>query len=187
MQCYSNADAHAGSVWQARTFANPSTFDTLALKAADRQRVMAALDKFSVGEAYYKQTGRAHKMGFLLHGPPGTGKSSFAAAVANKMHYDLYFIDLQGGRMTNGCLQNLSNSLSDKAVILIEDIDTVGLLARKQEEHRWVECHLMLVHWPSCHVVLHLLCPAYSRTPDILAFGHVCFPADVALSVAAYA
>lgn len=46
----------------------------------------------------------------------------------------MYVIDLQGGRTSNAHLDHLSITLADKAVIMIEDVDTVGLPARQQEE-----------------------------------------------------
>ena len=34
------------------------------------------------------------KRGYLLHGPPGTGKSSMIAAMANHLKYDIYDLEL---------------------------------------------------------------------------------------------
>ena len=71
------------------------------------------------------------KMGFLLHGPPGTGKSSFIAAVANYMHYNIYDLDLSSVD-DNAALRSLLTDMSDKAVIVVEEIDTANLPDRRE-------------------------------------------------------
>ena len=87
---------------------------------------MQKLDTFSQDAEFYSQTGRAHKMGFFLFGPPGTGKTTFAAAVANHMQYSIYDLDLTGVN-SNADLRTLLTQITDRAVVVIEDIDTVEL------------------------------------------------------------
>ncbi|KAI4985773.1 hypothetical protein ZWY2020_018403 [Hordeum vulgare] len=47
-------------------------------------------------KAYFKKIGKAWKRGYLLHGPPGTGKSSLIAAMANHLRFDIYDLELTG-------------------------------------------------------------------------------------------
>ncbi len=69
-------------------------------------------------------------MGFFLFGPPGCGKTSLIAAVANHMHYDVYDLDLSTVR-DNLSLRGALTQIGDKAVVVIEDIDTVELPDRR--------------------------------------------------------
>ncbi|KAG5129501.1 hypothetical protein JHK84_035898 [Glycine max] len=46
------------------------------------------------GGEYYAEVGKAWKRGYLLYDPPGTGKSSMIAAMANFMNYDMYHLEL---------------------------------------------------------------------------------------------
>ena len=110
---------------------HPSTFETLALDADLKRQVMGRLSAFKASREYYARTGRAQKMGFLLYGPPGTGKSSFIAAVANFMHYDVFDLDLSAVE-DNSCLRSLLTQMSDKAVVVVEDIDTADLPDRRE-------------------------------------------------------
>lgn len=83
------------SSWKfGKTFKHPSTFDTLAMDHELKAAVKADLDKFTQSEDYFRRVGRAWKRGYLLHGPPGTGKSSLIAAMANYLKYDVYDLEL---------------------------------------------------------------------------------------------
>ncbi|GLJ27629.1 hypothetical protein SUGI_0542140 [Cryptomeria japonica] len=58
----------------------------------------------------------------LLFVPPGTGKSSLIAAIANYMKYDIYHFELSKVA-SNGKLQLLPSKTMRKSIILVEDID----------------------------------------------------------------
>lgn len=131
VQVYTNTGGDGGwrkmkRMWDSQPFKHPATFDTLALDSKLKQSVMQKLNSFSQDGDFYAQTGRAHKMGFFLFGPPGTGKTTFIAAVANYMHYSIYDLDLTGVS-SNLDLRALLTQISDRAVVVIEDIDTVEL------------------------------------------------------------
>ena len=131
LQVYTNTGSDGGfrkmrRMWDSQPFKHPATFDTLALDSKLKEAVMQKLDTFSKDADFYSQTGRAHKMGFFLFGPPGTGKTTFIAAVANYLHYSIYDSDLTGVS-SNLELRALLTQISDRAVVVIEDIDTVDL------------------------------------------------------------
>lgn len=90
----------------------------------------ALLDKvawFLANEAWYVRRGLNYKLVILLHGAPGTGKSSLIQAVASHFNRDLYCIDNllalgpEIGRFKNG-------------ILAIEDIDTLGALKREASQ-----------------------------------------------------
>ncbi|KAF2732416.1 P-loop containing nucleoside triphosphate hydrolase protein [Polyplosphaeria fusca] len=81
---------------------------------------------------FYAECGIPYRRGFLFHGPPGTGKSSFSAALAGHLNCDIYMINLSGGDITDGRLHSLFLSLPKKCVVVIEDIDSAGI-GREQE------------------------------------------------------
>ncbi|VAH65770.1 unnamed protein product [Triticum turgidum subsp. durum] len=81
-------------VWSYIDFDHPTTFDTLAMDPAKKQMIKDDLDDFTYSRDYYRRIGKAWKRGYLLHGPPGTGKSTMIAAMANYLKYDIYDIEL---------------------------------------------------------------------------------------------
>lgn len=116
---------HAGSFesgWSAVPFRHPSTFETLALEPELKKHITEDLTAFSQGKDFYHKIGRAWKRGYLLHGPPGSGKSSLIAAMANHLCYDVY--DLELSKVSdNSELRSLLIQTTNRSIIVIEDID----------------------------------------------------------------
>ncbi|XP_042002698.1 AAA-ATPase ASD, mitochondrial-like [Salvia splendens] len=113
---------NSGAAWTHVAFEHPATFGTLAMEPARKREVVEDLLAFSKGEAFYNKIGRAWKRGYLLHGPPGTGKSTMIAAMANLLGYDVYDLELTAVK-DNTELKKLLIATSSRAVIVIEDID----------------------------------------------------------------
>uniref|UniRef100_A0A0E0M1U0 Protein kinase domain-containing protein n=1 Tax=Oryza punctata TaxID=4537 RepID=A0A0E0M1U0_ORYPU len=116
------ASPRGAAAWSSVPFCHPSTFDTLALEPDLKARLLADLTAFADGSEFYRRTGRPWKRGYLLHGPPGSGKSSLIAAMANHLRYDVF--DLELTRVaTNADLRALLIQTTNRSLIVIEDID----------------------------------------------------------------
>ncbi|CAL5076637.1 unnamed protein product [Urochloa decumbens] len=129
---FTNA-GNLGSAWRHVAFEHPSTFDTLATDPVRKKEIMDDLDAFRNGEEYYKRVGKAWKRGYLLHGPPGTGKSSMIAAMANYLEYDVELASVS----TNTDLRKLFIETTGKPIIVIEleDVDcSLDLTGKRRRE-----------------------------------------------------
>jgi chaperone BCS1 len=73
---------------------------------------------------FCRDTGTPHRRGYLLYGPPRTGKSSLSAAIPSHVNVDLVTITLHG--MDDKMLEEAFSRLPYRCVVLIEDIDCAG-------------------------------------------------------------
>jgi chaperone BCS1 len=76
---------------------------------------------------FYANHGIPYRRGYLFHGPPGVGKTSFALALASKFNLDVYNLSLLDNDLTDSDLISLLNQLPGRSLLLLEDIDTAGL------------------------------------------------------------
>lgn len=132
-----NWHGYRKSVWSHVVFEHPSTFKTLAMETKKKEEIVNDLTIFRTRKEYYSKIGKAWKRGYLLHGPPGTGKSSMIAAMANFLNYDIYDVELTSVK-DNTELRKLLIETTSKSIIVIEDIDcSLDLTAqRKKKEMR---------------------------------------------------
>ncbi|OMP05608.1 hypothetical protein COLO4_08708 [Corchorus olitorius] len=121
--------------WSHVVFEHPATFDTLAMDAKKKEEIKKDLIKFSKGKEYYAKIGKAWKRGYLLFGPPGTGKSTMIAAMANFLNYDVYDLELTTVK-NNIELRRLLIETSNKSIIVIEDIDCSLDLTGQREKKK---------------------------------------------------
>ncbi|XP_047155015.1 AAA-ATPase At2g46620-like [Vigna umbellata] len=108
--------------WRSVPFIHPSTFDTIAMEPDLKSKVKSDLESFLRAKQYYHRLGRVWKRSFLLYGPSGTGKSSFVAAMANFLSYDVFDIDLNK-IPSDSDLKLLLLHTTPKSVVVIEDLD----------------------------------------------------------------
>lgn len=108
--------------WKSVSFNHPATFDTMAMETDLKNKIKSDLESFLKAKPYYRRLGRAWKRSFLLYGPSGTGKSSFVAAMANFLCYDVYDVDLSQVRGDSD-LKFLLLETTPKSIILVEDLD----------------------------------------------------------------
>ncbi len=73
--------------------------------------------------AWYADRGIAYRRTYLLHGRPGTGKSSLSFAAAGHFNLDVYVLNL--ANISDATLQGLLAKLPARCIVLLEDIDVI--------------------------------------------------------------
>src|SRR5260370_12305966 len=67
--------------------------------------------------------GIPYRRGYLLHGPPGSGKTSFIQALAASLNFDIYLVNLSLRGMADDKLALLLSQAPSRSIILMEDVD----------------------------------------------------------------
>lgn len=72
----------------------------------------------------FAKLSQPYRKGYLLHGPPGTGKSSFSHSLAGEFSLDIYVTDLTSA--SDQALRILFSKLPRQCVVLLEDVDATS-------------------------------------------------------------
>lgn len=83
---------------------------------------------------WYHTRGIPYRRGYLLYGPPGSGKSSFIQALAGELDYNICILNLSENNLTDDRLNHLMNHIPDRSILLLEDIDAAFNKREQTEE-----------------------------------------------------
>lgn len=95
--------------------------DSVIMNADDKQKILDTIDDFRVSRDWYIKRGLPYKLTFVLHGLPGTGKTSIVKAIASLYDYNIYTINIS--TCTDIDFANAFKVEYEQSIILIEDID----------------------------------------------------------------
>ena len=85
-------------------------------------RIMGDIDKFMNSQDEYITKGIKYKRNYLLHGPPGTGKTSFITSVASKYDLDVFMINLNTN-INDIVFMKMIAKLPERSLLVLEDVD----------------------------------------------------------------
>lgn len=113
-----------GPEW--RPFGNPRKKRMLGSVILDRgiaQEILDDVKDFLKSGEWYHQRGIPYRRGYLLYGPPGSGKTSYIQALAGELDYNICILNLSENNLTDDRLNHLMNHIPQRSILLLEDID----------------------------------------------------------------
>lgn len=83
----------------------------------------------------FAPSGIPYRRGYLLHGSPGSGKSSFITALAGSFSLNICILNLSERGLTDDKLNHLMTNLPERSILLLEDIDSAFNLRKQVGEN----------------------------------------------------
>ena len=137
--------------WRRYKLAEEKTFDTLFFSA--KRRLLRAVEDFEGKKGKYDIPGFPWKLGLLLHGPPGTGKTSLIKALAQRTRR--HIVNLPLSRIKTN--QQLMDMMFDGR-FAVADLDEAVLLKLE-------ECIFVMEDVDACSDVVHARAGAQAPQP----------------------
>lgn len=102
----------------------PHSFDNIVLDSSVKKRIINGLDNWESSKGWYKNHQLVHKIGVLLYGKPGTGKSTIAKAISTKFsNAPILTIDPQNIMNSINVILKMRKKYDGTIIVLIEDFD----------------------------------------------------------------
>lgn len=98
------------------------TFNSVLIPDALQSEIEADLERFTKSRERLTRLEMPWRRGYLLEGPPGTGKTSLSLAIAGALGFNLATLSLTDIK-SDGMLRKAVSSLRARTVLVIEDID----------------------------------------------------------------
>lgn len=126
--------AKNGSGWARPVSRTSRTLASVVMDQVQKDVIVDDIMRYQNEKAVYTEDGNPYRRGYLLHGPPGTGKTSLVLALAGNFNLPLYILSLSHPDMNDWWLERLFDQLPQKSIIVIEDIDSAGIARENMTE-----------------------------------------------------
>lgn len=97
--------------------------ESVILDKGVKERIVADVQDFLNSSKWYYDRGIPYRRGYLLHGPPGSGKSSFIQALAGQLDYNIAILNISERGLTDDRLNHLLTIIPKRTLVLLEDAD----------------------------------------------------------------
>jgi hypothetical protein len=109
--------------WETLKTNKPRDIKTLFLPNQQKEGIMQDLARCQENQERLVKMGFPSKRGYLLSGPPGTGKTSLILALAGHYHFNICLLSLSEPGLCDTSLSQLVRNMPNKSVLVLEDVD----------------------------------------------------------------
>ena len=111
--------------WIVSNRVKPRAPESLVYSSGLFETMLGDARKFLDSEDWYSDMGIPWRRGYLLHGPPGNGKSSLMTALAGALGRSVCVLNLSSLALTDEAVTNLLSEAPEGSLVLLEDVDAV--------------------------------------------------------------
>lgn len=116
------------------------TFADVFIPDEQQRRIEESVIKFANSEKWYRDHNIPYHFGIMLHGDPGTGKSSVVQAITNIIDCDVYYVNTAAlGPALNNDYWLRNTNKERTRIAIIEDVDTSVFSKRRNKSNEKVE------------------------------------------------
>ena len=121
--------SHDGMAWNHASTKRPRSVESIILRSGEKEKILRDIDRYCDPEekTWYEERGIPYRRGYLFHGKPGCGKTSFVHALAGRHNLKICTISLSDPHMNDRVLLDLFSTVEAGWLVLLEDIDSAGL------------------------------------------------------------
>lgn len=119
--------------WAPTTHQRIRPIESVILPKGKMEKIVAMIEDFQQKEEWYFERGIPWRLGMLLFGPPGSGKSSTVLAVASHFGLDIAMLNLNGFGSNDEQLRRMMSKLPPNTIVLLEDVDCLGIGRKSQK------------------------------------------------------
>lgn len=135
--------------WKTESATTTKTLKNTIFSQKINEELIDDLKMFMDMEEWYNKKGIVYKRGYLLHGPPGTGKTSIIKAFANTYSIDVFVVDLGVVKKNSDLVNLISNIKRIKNgkyhILSFEDIDNSRFFDNCAESGLTIQCLLNVI------------------------------------------
>lgn len=107
---------------------------SVVLAGDKRAKLESDVKRFMTRGWWYAERGIPYRRGYLLHGSPGSGKSSFIYALAGALDMSICLLNLSDRGLTDDKLNYLLSNAPERSILLLEDVDSAFLGRQRARE-----------------------------------------------------
>lgn len=112
-----------GGDWMRARLGSRRPLSSVVLEAGQAEALLADLQRFYAARERYAQLGIPWRRGYLLFGPPGTGKTSLVTALASELRLNVCTLSLASPVVSDEKIHTLLAGVPQRSLLLIEDVD----------------------------------------------------------------
>lgn len=120
--------------WRRKAEIQPRSPESVILKDGQMDRILDYLNGFLSNYQAYAKVDIPFRTGILLHGEPGSGKSSTALAIANALKMNVYIVSLTS-LSNDEALSDAFGAIPANSIVILEDIDIVSAVKNRDDDN----------------------------------------------------